>query len=76
MRIAEYNNPISSNIKTIINEKGMKQCSVAEKSGFTTSGFNAMLCGRKIIKPCDVKNIANALGVSINDLFGIGERGG
>lgn len=69
MQIAECNEPIASNIKKIIESKGLKQIAVAGKANFTQSFFNAMIKGRRLIKPCDVNSIARALGVSVNELF-------
>lgn len=69
MQIAECNEPVASNIKKIINEKGLKQVAVATRANFSQSAFNAMIRGRRLIKPCDVNNIAHALGVSANDLY-------
>lgn len=47
----------------------MKQISVAEKAGYTPTMLNGMIKGRRLIRPCDVKIIANALGVDANALF-------
>lgn len=69
MQIAECNEPIASNIQRIISEKGLKQAAVAERADFTPSAFSAMVRGRKLIKPCDVNNIARALGVPVNELY-------
>lgn len=69
MQIAECNEPIASNIQRIISEKGLKQVAVATRAGFSPSGFSAMVRGRKLIKPCDVNNIARALEVPVNELY-------
>jgi transcriptional regulator with XRE-family HTH domain len=69
VKISECNDPISGNIERIISENGMKQSHVAEKLNLTRSAFNAMLKGRKLIKPCDVNNIASALDVPVSELF-------
>lgn len=66
---ADYNATLPQNIIRIINNKGLKQCAVAEKSGFSKQQFNSMLNGRKIIKPCDAIAIADTLGVEMNDLY-------
>lgn len=66
---ANYNSTIPQNIIRIINMRGLKQCAVAEKAGFSKQQFNSMLNGRRIIKPCDAVAIADTLGVEINDLF-------
>lgn len=73
MQIAECNNPIAENVQRIIAEKGLKQNAVAARANFTQTAFNAMLRGRKIIKACDVNSIADALGVSVNELYKKGD---
>lgn len=69
MQIEKCNAFVPDRITSIINCKGLKQCSVAEKAGYSVSEFNAMLNGRRIIKLCDVISIAKALGVNISELF-------
>ena len=61
---------IAENTKSIIKDKGLKQKAVGEMAGYNPKTFNNMLNGRKIISDIDVVNIANALGVSPNALFG------
>ena len=70
MTIAECNKPVAENVKKIIDEKGLKQKVVAKKANFAQSAFNAMLQGRRIIKPCDVNAIAQALEIPVNTLYG------
>ena len=60
---------IRDNIRGTIDAKGMKQVVVAERSGFTEQQFSDMLNGRKIIRAEYIPKIANALGVSVWDLF-------
>lgn len=60
---------VAANLKTIIEEKGLKQTAVAAKSGFTDQQFCDMLAGRKIIRAEYIPGIARALGVSVSDLF-------
>lgn len=63
---------IVDNIKHIIEEKGMKQCVVAERAGFTKQEFsNFMNERRKLLRVEHIVPIANALGVEPNDLYGI-----
>ena len=69
MAIAEYNEPVAGNIRRIISEKGLKQSAVAARVDFSPNDFSAMVRGRKLIKPCDINNIAWALGVPVNELF-------
>lgn len=74
MQIAECNEPIASNIRRIITEKGLKQSVVAARANFSANAFSAMVRGRKLIKPCDVNVIARALGVSVNELYKKGDE--
>ncbi len=69
MQIADYNAKLPVAINSIINKEGLKQRAVAQKANLNPREFNAMLNGRKIIKPCDVIAISNALGVNPGDLF-------
>lgn len=62
---------IAGNVKKIIKKKGYLQKAIAEKAGYNQMSFNNMLNGRKIITDNDVKNIAIALDVEPNDLFGL-----
>ena len=55
----------------VVKDKGMKQCAVAERAGFSKQQFNDMINGRKIIKPCDLLAISGVLGVTENDLYGM-----
>lgn len=59
---------IIANIKDIIKESGMKQKAVAEKSGFGDKEFSNLLNGRKRIGAEHIPAIANALGVTPNDI--------
>lgn len=63
------NRIIINNIRNIINSKGLKQCAVAEKAGFTPNAFSSMLNERKAIMAEYIPNIAVALGVSVNELY-------
>ncbi|MCX4339960.1 MAG: helix-turn-helix transcriptional regulator [Lachnospiraceae bacterium] len=60
---------IAQNVRSIIEEKGLKQCSVAEKAGYSKQTFNAMLTGRKRVTDIDVMKIMLALEVNANELF-------
>lgn len=60
---------IAQNIRKEINKRGLKQRYVAERAGFDVRSFNNMLTGRKIILAEYIPVIANALGVTPNDLF-------
>lgn len=60
---------VAKNIKRIIDERGLKQISVAKHSKIKESTFNNMLNGRKIITAKDIHAIATTLDVSPNELF-------
>ena len=57
------------NIRRIIKDKGLKQCAVAEKAGFSPRLFSSMLNERKFILAEYIPNIATALGVDVNELY-------
>ena len=63
------NNPVSNNIKRILNEKGLKQIFLAEKLNETPVSISNMLQNKKIIKSDDIQKIAYILNVSIDELF-------
>lgn len=62
---------IATNTKRIIKEMGLKQNVVAQRVGLTPANFSNLLHGRKVIKDTDVAAIADALGVTPNELFGV-----
>ena len=64
---------IINNIRRVIRSKGLKQCVVAEKAGFTPNAFSSMLNERKAIMAEYIPDIALALGVSVNELYKNGE---
>ena len=57
------------NIRRIMEEKGLKQKYVAERSGFSEQEFSNMLCNRKRINTDFINPICVALGAKLNDLF-------
>lgn len=68
------NQIIINNIRRIIREKGLKQCAVAEKAGFSPNALSAMLAERKTIMAEYMPDIASALGVPVNELFKKGDE--
>lgn len=63
-----------SNIRKIINNKGIKQKSVAEKAGIPPALFYSITSGRKRVPAMAIPDIAKALDVTPNELFGIGNQ--
>lgn len=55
-----------------IEEKCLKQSAVARAAGYSPKQFNAMQKGRKRMTSDDVVPICKALGMTPNQLFGIG----
>ncbi len=70
MKRPERESATATNIRAIIAQKGLKQCAVAEKAGFSIKAFNNMLNGRRLIADYDILSIIKALDVTPNDLFG------
>ena len=68
------NQIIINNIRRIIRLKGLKQCAVAEKAGFSSNAFSSMLNERKAIMAEYIPEIALALGVSVNELYEKGDE--
>ena len=64
---------IAENIKNVTRQKGLIQRAVAERAGFTEQQFTDMLKGRKIIRIEYAPAISAALGVTLNDLFDVGQ---
>lgn len=75
MTIAEMNEPFAKGINLIIAQKKLKKTHVAEKAGYPSQQLVDMLNGRKIIKPCNAVAIAEALGVTMNDICEAGKKG-
>lgn len=61
---------VAENTKRIIEDRGLKKGVVAQKAGYTVQQFSDILNHRKVIKDVDIAEIAKALEVTPNDLFG------
>ncbi len=66
------NTVVIPNIRKIIEERGLKQCAVAKRAGYTKQQFNSLLTGRRIMTDTDICKITTALDVDANTLFGMG----
>lgn len=64
-------NATSSYIKEIMEEHGLKTKDLAEKIGYSRTMLSYMLNDQRSIKDTDVIRIAEVLGVTPNELFGI-----
>mgnify|MGYP004649546653 CR=1 FL=1 len=69
MKIQTANASVPGNIRRIIDARGLKQYAVAERAGINNQAFSNMMTGHRLIKASDIANIADALGVTPNDLF-------
>lgn len=72
MTIAEANNPLATGLKTMIAQRGLKSGYIAKKAGYTPQELSDMLNGRRLIKAFDIPNLANALGVTPDELYAAG----
>ena len=53
-------------IKNYITEHGLKQKTIAEKSGFTVQTFNAVMNGQRKLEATEYFKVCDALGVSLD----------
>lgn len=70
--IQTSNSIVANRLQEIIEEKGLKQSAIAEKSGFTAQELNDMLKGRRLMRAVDIAAIVAVLepiGVDANELF-------
>ena len=72
LSIKEANAPVAGNIKHYIESKGLKKKTVATQAGLTQNELTDILGSRRIIKACEIKRIAEALNVTMNDLYRTG----
>lgn len=56
-------------IKEILDEKGMSQQELAEKTGLTAATISSIINGKSSPKLVILEKIAEAFGISIQDLF-------
>lgn len=71
-----YKSVVAENVRRIIEERCLSKGAIGRKAGYDNKKFSNMLNGRKIITDVDVMNIANALEVEPNELYGIKEAEG
>ena len=73
MAISEYNDPVAVGVRMIIAKKGLRQNAVAKRARLSEQQLSDMLNGRKLIKACDLLPIAEALGVTVDELHAAGQ---
>ena len=67
--IEQTNGMVPEAIRKIIDQKGLKPQTVANRAGMKPQALNDILNHRRMLKPYDIIPIATALGVTPNDLF-------
>ncbi len=60
-----------SNVKSLIDDKGLKQGYVAKRCGFTPQEFSNIVNGRQLLRSEYIPDIAEAIGVTPNEIFGV-----
>lgn len=69
MSIKERNGILPERMERIISERGLKKSYIAEKANLTKVNFSDICAGRRLVSVMDVVNLAEALGVTPNDLI-------
>ncbi len=67
--IAASNSIVAENVKRIIEERSLKQSTLAKKAGFSPQEFNAMLHGRRLMRAVEIAVVIDVLDVDANELF-------
>lgn len=67
--IVTSNSVVATNIKRIIEERSLKQSSIAKKAGFSPQGLNDMLNGRRLMRAAEIAAVIEVLDVDANELF-------
>lgn len=65
---------IINNIKELVKRSEIKQGAIARKAEFTDQSFSDMMYGRKLLRPEYIPRIARALGVSVNEIYGLPDK--
>lgn len=60
---------IGYNLEVILSEKRIRQAELAERIGVPRQTINKIVHGRKRVSASELKDLANALGVSMDDFF-------
>ena len=68
------NGSVAVGIKNIIKNRAYMQSEIAKRAGFSSQQFNDMLHERKIIRADYMVPIANALGVSVQEIYDAGQK--
>lgn len=67
--IKEANAPVADNLKRWIEMKDFKKKAVAARAGLTQNELTDIFGGRRIIKMCELPELAEAVGIPMEKLF-------
>ncbi len=65
---------VGNNIQHFLEERGMTQQNLAEALGISKQVVNKIVKGNKAINVKEIAEIAQVLGVSVDDLLTVGDR--
>lgn len=63
---------VCERLKLYIKDRGLKQCAVAKKSGFTENQFSQILNGKRSVSADELEIICNAMNATPNDIYRTG----
>lgn len=72
--IRKLNSSVPDNLKRILKRKGMKQSVFSKALGIPRQRITDIISGRRLVYPSEIMQMAKALDVSPNELFGMGNR--
>lgn len=60
---------VCERLKLYIKDSGLKQCSIAEKAGFTENQFSQILNGKRSVSADELEAICKSIGATPNDIY-------
>ena len=60
---------VAQNLRRIMDDRGFRYRSIAEKAGYSIGQFSSLLNGRRRVTADDIVRIADTLNISPNELF-------
>ncbi len=65
---------VCDRLKLYINDKGLKQKTIAKKAGFTENQMSQILSGKRNISADELEIICNAIGTDPNAIYNMKAR--
>ena len=65
---------VRENLRRIIESRGMKKKTIAQRAGYTGQQLSDILHGRKSLRAEDIAALCTAMDVTPNELFGVDGR--